>query len=359
MAKILILLSLLLSLRAPATLAEAQRIQRGYELASEKWVLEMKLATTPQARQELQMKQPKPTPTAIELWRAIGTSLQEDWTIPHAAFFLNISRNLTTTDQQGIPQVAFVKERQLILKTFAEHHLAKPDILPFCIALIDSQDPQAISLLEKIQAENPDKSIQGVAALGAALLLKPLGDDPEVMKKRLTYLRSAIIHSADQKIGQTSVADIVTDELYVIKYLSKGRDAPDLSGTDVAGRPVKLSDLRGKIVVLLFWDARMAETDKIIQITNQLVTKFRGKAVAVLGITSEPIERIRSLQADDSIMWNNIHDSTDKLAWEYRITFRPAVFILDGVGKIQYTGLPGSFVEITVDALLVGEAPKK
>lgn len=352
MLKNLAILCLLLSTGAHANPTEAERIKRGFELSSEKWMLEMKLATTPEARQEVIAKRPDPNAAASDLWRTIAPDLAQDWTIPYAAFFLGVSSNLSTTDESGTTKPAFVAERQRVLKSFSENHLKKPGITPFAIALIDSGEPQALSLLEKIATENPDEATQGIAALGAAMLLKSLGDEPELMAKRLNFLREAIIKSADQVIGETSVADIASDELYVIRYLTKGREAPPLSGIDVAARQVRLSELKGRTVVLLFWDAKTEETDRIIQLTNQLTTKYRDKPVTVLGITPESGERIRTLQGDGSILWNNISDPLEKLSKEYRINNRPAVFVIDSEGKIQYTGLLGSFLELTVDALL-------
>ena len=352
MFKNLAILCLLLSTGVRANPAEAERIKRGFELSSEKWMLEMKLATTPESRQELIAKRPDPNAAATNLWRIIAPDLAEDWTIPYAAFFLDVSANLTTTDDSGNTRPTFTAERQRVLKTFSENHLKKPGITPFSIALIDSGEPQALPILEKIASENPDKATQGIAALGAALVLKKLGDEPELMAKRLNFLREAIIKSADQSIAGTSVADIASDELYIIRYLTKGRGAPPLSGTDVAARPVRLSDLKGRTVILLFWDASTNETDRIIQLTNKLATKYKGQPVTVLGVTPEAAERIRTLQGDGSILWNNISDPTEKLAKEYRINNRPAVFVIDAEGKIQYTGLPGTFVELTVDALL-------
>ncbi len=89
------------------------------------------------------------------------------------------------------------------------------------------------------------------------MILKTLGDDPELMRKRLTYLRKAIIQSSDVNLGGTTVAKLAEDELYIIRFLTKGRVAPDLSGTDSAGRPLKLSDHKGKVIVLLFWGSTM------------------------------------------------------------------------------------------------------
>jgi peroxiredoxin len=357
MPKIASLFFLIFALHAHASPAEAERIKRSHELAAETWGLKLKVTTDPVEKQKLVESRPDATATATELWRQIAPSLKEDWTIPYAAFFLNLTRNLTAVGADGNTGIAFTEERKRALEAFAQNHTIKPGIAPFCIALAESGDPKSLPLLEKIMAENPEEPTKGIAALGAAMLLKSLGDAPEVMKKRLTYLRQAIIMAADQTVDGMSVADIVTDELYVIRFLAKGRTAPDLGGLDVAGRMIRLSELRGKTVVLLFWDAKSPETDKFIGLTNQMSVKYADKPVAILGVTPEALDRIRELQGQGAIKWNNIIDPEDKLAKEYRIAIRPAAFVISAAGKIEYIGLPGSFAELTVDALLAGDTP--
>ena len=356
MQRLIPILLLCLVPLANATPTEAKRIQRGYELRAETFVLKQKLATTPEEKAALHASRPDPLATANQLFAAIAPSLNEDWAISYGAFFLELTRNLTTTDASGNTAPAFTAERKRILQAFTASHLGKPGIEPFIIALSEIGDPQTLSILEKIASEHPDEGTQGIAALGAALTLSRLGEEPELMKKRLTYLRKAIVQSSDLKVGDRTVADIAADQLYIIQHLVKGRTAPEFSGTDVAGRIVKLSDFRGKITVLLFWDAQTPETDRIINLTNRLSTKNVGKPVQILGITPEPATRINELQGQGAIKWNNIADPKEELATAYHIASRPAIIVIDAKGIIQYTGLPGSFVDLTIDALLTGKA---
>lgn len=41
----------------------------------------------------------------------------------------------------------------------------------------------------------------------------------------------------------------------VTATLRQGFSAPDIEGTDLAGEPMKLSDFRGKVVMLEFWSS--------------------------------------------------------------------------------------------------------
>jgi peroxiredoxin len=221
-----------------------------------------------------------------------------------------------------------------------------------CSALAVSPNPRSLAVLEKIQSTHPDPKTQGVAALGAAIQLKTLGDDGEIMRKRLNYLRKAIIQSSDIDIQGTTVAKIAEDELHVIRYLTKGRVAPNLVGMDSANRPLSLEANKGKIIVLLFWNSNMQDAQRVIDITNKLVTKFRGRPLVVLGVNNDPEAALRALQANDTVTWQNFSDPQNKLAKEFRIGSWPAVFVLDGERKIHYAGTPGSFAELTAEALL-------
>ena len=42
-------------------------------------------------------------------------------------------------------------------------------------------------------------------------------------------------------------------ELFDLRSLSVGKAAPEIQGTDQDGKPFKLSDYKGKVVLLDFW----------------------------------------------------------------------------------------------------------
>ncbi|MEY3894797.1 MAG: hypothetical protein RLZZ214_316 [Verrucomicrobiota bacterium] len=357
LSRLVPLLFLLVFSTAHASPTEAQAIKKSYQLAMEKWSLEMRIASTPEDRAKVWETRPDATPAATQMWDAIGSSLDQEWTLDPAVWFLRTTATLFTTDANGASAPAFVKENEAIRKAVETHHLNSPKLIPMCAALAASPNPRSLAVLEKIQTSHPDPKTQGVAALGAALQLKTLGDDGEIMRKRLTYLRKAIIQSSDVDLDGNTVAKIAEDELHVIRFLTKGRNAPDLVGVDSANRPLSLEAHKGKVVVLLFWNSNMQDARRVIEITNNLVTKFRGRPLVVLGVNNDPEAKLRALQANDTVTWPNFSDPENKLAQEYRIGLWPIVFVLDGERKIHYAGAPGSFAELTAEALLAEAKP--
>ena len=342
---------------ADATPADAQRIQKTYQLQMDTWTLEMRIATTPAERTKAWSSRPDPTPAAREMWTAIGTSLDQDWTLEPAAWFFQNTPGLLAKDAAGLPKPIFAKENEAIRKAIEKFHLSSPKLGPVCSALAFSQDPRSLAILEKIQATHPDPKIQGIAALGAAMQLKALGDDGEIMRKRLTYLRKAIIQSSAAEVNGTAVAKLAEDELYIIRFLTKGRVAPDLVGVDSGGKPLSLDASKGKVIVLLFWNSNVPDAQRVVEITTAMAAKFRDKPFAVIGVNNDTTEKLRALQADGTVPWTNFSDPEDHLASTYRVGTRPLVYVLDGERKIHYAGAPGSFAELTAAALL--EAPRK
>jgi len=343
---------LLLAAPSPAAPADAQRIEKKWQLTMDQWALETRVAATPEARAKIWSARPDITPVARQMWQVIGPALDEEWTLEPAAWFLRVTSGLLTTHADGSTAPTFAKEIDAIRQAVESRHMKSLKLIPMCMALASNRDPRSLALLEKIQAKHPNNKIQGVAALGAAMTLKALGDDPELMRKRRNYLTKAIIESCEVELDGTTVGKLAEDEIYIVRYLSKGRVAPDLSGTDAAGRPLKLSAHKDQIIVLLFWSSTMQEANRVLQITANMAKKFHGKPFVILGVNHDTLEKLRSLEADNTVTWQNFSDPSNTLGALYRVGAWPLVYVLDGERKIHYAGAPGSFVELTAEALL-------
>lgn len=330
----------------------ASLVEKEYQTAMEKWSLEYRLAETPDAKAASVAKRPDPQAYAKRMWTAIGPSLKEDWTIEPAAWFLSLASTIILPQPGGTAAPAFPVETAEIRKAVETFHLKSPKLTPMCFALTAGGDPGTIAILEKIEQDNPDKKIQGVAAMAAAMVLKSSGDTPELIARRLAYIRKAIIESADVEINGTAVSKIAADELYIIRYLTKGRVAPDLNGFDSAKRPLSLSQHQGKIIVLIFWNSTSADAARLVEFANVLEEKYRDRGVSVIGVSNDPTAQLREFQADGTVKFANFSDPENKLSAEYRIGIWPLAYVLDKDRKVSFAGPPGSFTEFAVEALL-------
>ena len=76
----------------------------------------------------------------------------------------------------------------------------------------------------------------------------------EVLKEAETLYEEAGEKYGDVKVPYNgTIGETVQTELFEIRNLAVGKEAPDIEGVDQDGRQFKLSDYRGKVVLLYFW----------------------------------------------------------------------------------------------------------
>ncbi len=68
-----------------------------------------------------------------------------------------------------------------------------------------------------------------------------------------TLLKQVADKYGDVAMLRGKLADQVADVLFELKHLSVGKPAQEIEGEDIDGKTFKLSDYRGKVVVLDFW----------------------------------------------------------------------------------------------------------
>jgi hypothetical protein len=78
--------------------------------------------------------------------------------------------------------------------------------------------------------------------------------DPVMLAKKREKVYAALLKSfADAAIGDENIGTIAKSRLLAIRLLSVGKVAPEIIGMDIGGTEFKLSDYRGKVVMLSFW----------------------------------------------------------------------------------------------------------
>lgn len=323
-----------------------------YQLGVERWVLETRIAANPEERQAAAAKRPDPDAAAHEVWQAIAAELDQPWILPYAAWFIQMVDGIGMMDAGDDPDAAgFGDQLKRVLDAISRFHLKSDGLAPVCMALAGRGTPERLALLADIRSEHPDETVRGVAALAESLALKPLGDEPAVIAKRLELLREAIIKSNDFKVHEEStVGDVAREELYVISNLTIGRTAPDLTGRDTAGRAMKLSDHAGKVVILMFWSATDPAAREFIEFAAAMQDRLRGEPIELVGVNTDATAILRPMQADGRVTWQNFSDPEGRLAREYRVGFTPLCFVLDGNRVIRHVGPPGAFVELAASA---------
>src|SRR5438132_859467 len=80
-----------------------------------------------------------------------------------------------------------------------------------------------------------------------------------------------------------AIAEAAKDGLFDLHELGIGKQAPEISGKDGSGKAFKLSDYRGKVVVLEFWTISDWIWFSTLERKRQLVKRLQGQPFALLG----------------------------------------------------------------------------
>ena len=150
-------------------------------------------------------------------------------------------------------------------KEFGDKYAAqmKPDRLAqLCQSLGRSGGEAGEALLRALLDKGEQRDVQGVACLALAQALKNRADrTPEAQAKEAEKLRQeseeffvrATDKFGDVQLGRSTVGEQAKVELYELRFLSIGKVAPEVEGEDADGKKFKLSDYRGKVVLIDFW----------------------------------------------------------------------------------------------------------
>ncbi len=139
-------------------------------------------------------------------------------------------------------------EAATAIEALVQHFADSPEILPF-IGLI----ARDFAMLEKLQSKAKDKAVKGVATFMLARQLSS-ADNPALEDRVLKLLNEVISKYADvADSARRPLGPQAERLLFAVENLSIGKVAPDIIGSDLDGVAFKLSDYRGKVVVLDFW----------------------------------------------------------------------------------------------------------
>ena len=78
-------------------------------------------------------------------------------------------------------------------------------------------------------------------------------DADALNKKSMELIDLMTGEYADVKMGRSTLGEMAKEKKFIVENLSVGKTAPDIVGKDLDGVEFKLSDYRGKVVLLDFW----------------------------------------------------------------------------------------------------------
>jgi peroxiredoxin len=130
---------------------------------------------------------------------------------------------------------------------------------------------------------------------------------------------------------------IAGGELFAMRNLVVGKIAPMIEGLDQEGKPFKLSETRGKVVVLTFSGNWCGPCVGMYPQERALLVKFKDRPFAMVSVnTDQDIETLRKAIASGEITWRCWWDGrTGPVTEHWGVMQFPAIFLLDEDGVIR------------------------
>ena len=121
---------------------------------------------------------------------------------------------------------------------------------------------------------------------------------------------------------------------------SPGELAPDFSLSGLQTTHVRLSDLRGRVVLLNFWATWCGPCRQELPQLQRLHQQHSNAGLVVLGISDEKPDHTREFLAERGITYPSLHDEGSLVFRRYGVTAIPTTLVIgpDGVISFRFEG---------------------
>ncbi len=195
---------------------------------------------------------------------------------------------------------------------------------------------QKDKLMKKYSSDVKDKEGNTVQAM--TFEIKSLKLNPTIQSNLFTQVIDTTkykfedIDAAQDKANQQMQTQEQDNGL-----LKTGSLAPDWTLTDKDGKPVTLSALRGKVVLLDFWATWCGPCKMVMPVLQKLHTKYQDKGLMVIGVNSyerggDPVKFMKDNKYNYHLVLKG-----DQVAQTYKVEGIPTLYLLDKEGKIAFS----------------------
>jgi thiol-disulfide isomerase/thioredoxin len=226
------------------------------------------------------------------------------------------------------------KHLKKALERLGEDHAADKGIFHALTVVFQTGQPQTADFFRTVIAKNQDRKTRGFSTYLLAVLLN--GDDGKNEAEAVRLLETCMKDYRDVKLEQNTLADMAKPLLHKIRFLSVGKTVPEITGEDPEGKKFKLSDYRGKVVLVDFFADWCPHCERMYPHERKLVTDYAKRPFALLGVNCDKgKDTVKQLVASNKVTWRCWWDEGGRLAQDWQIDGYPTLYLVDHKGVIR------------------------
>jgi RNA polymerase sigma factor (sigma-70 family) len=234
-----------------------------------------------------------------------------------------------------------------------KEHLESPEMATLSTGLERMHHRSGTKVLEEILTKNPYEHVRASACFTLGKLLKEqaaYGKNKKETEQAEKVLERVVAEFSKTGPKEADMARKAGTELYDLRNLFLGKPAPETSGEDLEGKPISLSDYRGKVVVLAFWCGDFYESKDYAKLVSQIA----DNRVVMMGVNMDD-DRSKAKATVDKyeIAWPSIWDRHEgPIRQKWNVQGWPSFWVIDGAGVIRYRKVYGQELRAGVQKLL-------
>ena len=119
-----------------------------------------------------------------------------------------------------------------------------------------------------------------------------------------------------------------------------GRQAPAFEATTLAGQPIAMADLKGRILLVDFWASWCDPCREEFPEFEALYQEFRNRGVEIVAVSVDrKRENAEAFLAKHPVTFAVVHDNDHAIADRFKPRAMPTAYVVDQAGIVRFVHL--------------------